>query len=200
MNQAKKKLQTDFANLAAGDLISAAGMEGELLVLRTKPTGEILLGTMCRFGADHVHPVEFYVKWDERAEGPVTPDGEIIFRDWEKIADKVSVIKEANPKLAAQYFDTPVRSDYVNDEIKKSAEKAFGKEALDRVGYINSFSEAGDAIKTVAMLRTLGVKITEEQAYVAIAAAEMNEDLRKAAGSLGSLLNVLGNTLSHMRR
>lgn len=154
-----EQLKRTFTNLQAGDVINIPSLEISLVVIRSKDDDSKLVSTKC---GDYLDPLNVYIAWSDEKNMPVKPNDEQVFNfDW----TTVEVDQGACVELARRYQDFPMASDYLTQETFRKAQQT-PKEVIGRVSAIASFSRAGEGLTAVAVLKTLGVGITDEQAYL----------------------------------
>lgn len=159
-------------------------MRGEIIVLREKPDGSKFLGEICGCGK-HVRPIPFYLKWSEERTAPVDNEDNVLFLDW----TKVSVDKDSNPSLAKQFAAFPAYEDFISPEIlQQSDEIPVDKKKLQQLVEIATLSQLNESMNIITMLRTLGVQISAEQAYMVIRTMELVEESSDVDKMLTSFL------------
>lgn len=178
-----------FNDLQPGDTISQLGARTELVVLRVTEDGRKFLGVLnYGHGSYPIKTLPHYLTWDDTAERPVSVDGYGHMKNWKNI----SVAKGTNPATAAEYGSLPVVDDFIS---KKIADKFdikpddVQKAKLDKVCNILSCSGASESVNMIAILRALGVQISEEQAFLTLVALQINEETDRFDNSLVGLLS-----------
>lgn len=153
-----------FDNLVAGDAISMPGMKSEFLVLKTRGnSGEWKhFGQICNCG-NHVQGIPRLFRWS--VDMPVDADGNI-FDIWHD----PQVTKEARVDLAKKFEGLVVNDDGPSDgEMNR-----IFKENPDFLKAVElaHYSGAKLGVTVVAMIRTLGGTLSNEQASLLAATVE----------------------------
>lgn len=174
-----------FDNLVAGDAISIRGMKSEFLVLKTRgDSGEWKhLGQICSCG-NHVQGIPRLFRWS--VDMPVDKDGNIL-----DIWHDPQVTKEAKVDLAKKFADLVVNDDLPSDEELRRIFKD-NPDFLKAVE-LGHYSNAGLGVTVVAMIRTLGGTLSDEQAALLAATVETHAKVSSSAhmASMSILLGAL---------
>lgn len=176
----QEKLARVFATLAVGDVVSHPKMEGELIVLQSRPDGGKQLGIVCGCGK-HVEGLPRLFYWNQARSLPVTTEDTPLL-NW---SDRLLVDKGAKEELADEF------SCLVCEDDHEQAIKALKPDNadMDKISKVFSYSNSSTGHNTIAALKAIGIEIPPPKAAAFIAAMIAIEERDAIAGMLDNMFS-----------